>query len=98
MFSGEAELTFQFEGQVSDIYMWDSVLSTRQLHRYLYHHSVPSRGSVLDWTQMEFRASGYVVLEPAYPRRLPAGPAKRNKQKRKKALKKWQRLPVSVPV
>ncbi|MCJ8750293.1 hypothetical protein PDJAM_G00260980 [Pangasius djambal] len=95
VFSGQPELTmYQFEGQVSDVYLWDSVLSVRELHRYLYHHSVPSRGSVLDWKQMEFRSSGYVVLEPAYPKRLPAGPAKRKKQKMMKALKKWQKQEV----
>ncbi|XP_060793843.1 serum amyloid P-component-like [Neoarius graeffei] len=94
VFSGKAELIFQIEGQVSNIYMWDSVLSIRQLHKYLYHHSVPSQGSVLDWTQMEFSASGYVVLEPAYPKRLHAGPAKRNKKKRMKTLKKRLRQEV----
>ncbi|XP_053096498.1 serum amyloid P-component-like isoform X2 [Pangasianodon hypophthalmus] len=95
VFSGQPELTmYQFEGQVSDVYLWDSVLSVRELHRYLYHHSVPSRGSILDWKQMEFRSSGYVVLEPAYPKRLPAGAAKRKKQKMMKALRKWQKQEV----
>ncbi|KAM9444712.1 serum amyloid P-component-like [Clarias gariepinus] len=92
VFSGQAELSLhQFEGQLSDVYLWDSVLSTRELYRYLYQLSVPWGGKVLDWTQMEFITSGYVVLEPAYSSRFLAGPAKRNKQKR---MKKRQRQEV----
>ncbi|XP_053500337.1 serum amyloid P-component [Ictalurus furcatus] len=96
VFSGQAELTMtEFEGQVSDVYMWNSVLSVRELNRYLHGHSVLSRGHVLAWTQMEFSASGYVVLQPAYPKQLPAGPAKHNKKKRMKLLKKRQRQEVT---
>ncbi|KAF4078366.1 hypothetical protein AMELA_G00198420 [Ameiurus melas] len=94
VFLGQAELTMT-EFEVSDVYVWDSVLSVRDLNRYLHGHLVLSQGHVLAWTQMEFRASGYVVLQPAYPKQLPAGPAKHNKKKRMKLLKKQVRQEVT---
>ncbi|KAI4875965.1 hypothetical protein NFI96_022098 [Prochilodus magdalenae] len=65
VFSGEVELSLsRFDGQVTDVYVWDSVVACGDLSNFLsYTYSVPP-GSILDWGQIQYSTSGYAVLEP----------------------------------
>ncbi|XP_036447169.1 serum amyloid P-component-like [Colossoma macropomum] len=67
VFSGQVELSLSdFEGQLCDVYVWNSVLPFRDLYNFLsYNKSIPYSG-VLDWNQMQYSTSGYTLLEPTY--------------------------------
>ncbi|XP_036420370.1 mucosal pentraxin-like [Colossoma macropomum] len=90
VFSGQAELTISgFEGQVSDVYVWDSALSVKNLYCYLtLNHSFPP-GSVLDWKHIQYSTSGYALLEPTYVRPFSEKPTRRRKQKRERGLRRY---------
>ncbi|XP_017541780.1 C-reactive protein-like [Pygocentrus nattereri] len=92
VFSGQAELTIsEFEGQVSDVYVWDSALSVKHLYCYLaLSHSFPP-GSVLDWRHIQYSTSGYALLEPTYLRPFSEKPTRRRKHKRERGLRKDKR-------
>ncbi|XP_066514471.1 C-reactive protein-like [Hoplias malabaricus] len=66
VFSGQAELKlYRFEGQVTDVYIWDSALSVRDLYFYLSTRNRFPGGNILDWRQIEYISTGYVLLEPS---------------------------------
>ncbi|XP_048360045.1 LOW QUALITY PROTEIN: serum amyloid P-component-like [Sphaerodactylus townsendi] len=51
-----------FVGEITDVYMWDSVLPPQELRR-IWRKTVPA--PVLNWTALNFEIKGYVVLEPS---------------------------------
>ncbi|KAI4875963.1 hypothetical protein NFI96_004546 [Prochilodus magdalenae] len=83
VFSGQAELTLSgFEGQVADVYVWDSALSVKALYCYLsLNHTFPP-GTILDWNRIQYRTSGYVVLQAAYLNPFSEKSSGRKRQKR----------------
>ncbi|XP_027013563.2 pentraxin fusion protein-like isoform X2 [Tachysurus fulvidraco] len=60
---GDFEVTQSFVGEITDVNMWDYVLSRMQINT-LYNnlkHRVP-RGNVFDWNTVEYEIHGNVVL------------------------------------
>ncbi|KAL2086612.1 hypothetical protein ACEWY4_017671 [Coilia grayii] len=52
-----------FYGHVTDVHMWDSVLSPDEIKSYM-QCVVPRPGNVVDWNNLEYTKHGYVVVEP----------------------------------
>ncbi|XP_062872066.1 uncharacterized protein LOC134333830 [Trichomycterus rosablanca] len=69
VFSGPAELSLpNFEGQISDIYLWGSILNLRDICQFISNTTSPMFSNVLDWRQIEYTTRGDVVLELAFPK------------------------------
>lgn len=65
-FSGNTVMTIsQFEGQLTDIHVWDKILPLSSLRAYMSGWDYPS-GNLLSWRNMTYSSEGYVVLEDAY--------------------------------
>ncbi|XP_048360057.1 serum amyloid P-component-like [Sphaerodactylus townsendi] len=61
-YGGSLDEKQSFVGEITDVYMWDSVLPPEQL-RSIWRKIVPA--PVLNWTALNFEIKGYVVLEPS---------------------------------
>lgn len=80
MFTGHLQLALPlFEGQLTELYVWNRVLDARQLFQYLHNKVVSERGAILDWRQIEFSTGGYVLMEPAF--RNPASKDQKGKKR-----------------
>uniref|UniRef100_A0A3B1JUJ1 Pentraxin family member n=1 Tax=Astyanax mexicanus TaxID=7994 RepID=A0A3B1JUJ1_ASTMX len=65
VFSGQVQLSlYQFEGQLSDVYVWERALSVQELYNFLYYNYNFPPGSILNWQWIQYSTSGYTVLEP----------------------------------
>ncbi|XP_066578833.1 C-reactive protein [Amia ocellicauda] len=63
IFGGQVFLTLgDFEGQVTDVHMWDYELSTNKIRAFMAGMSF-RQGTVVSWTSARYSASGDVVLE-----------------------------------
>ncbi|XP_030628148.1 serum amyloid P-component-like [Chanos chanos] len=51
-----------FVGQLSDVHMWDRILSPCEVMKYTDYMSFPP-GNMLNWQNLEFSRQGYVVVE-----------------------------------
>ncbi|XP_062372594.1 serum amyloid P-component-like [Sardina pilchardus] len=66
-FSGTPVVTLSdFEGQVTDIHVWNKTLPLSDLRAYYQGHSYPS-GNLLSWWDISYTSQGYAVLQDAYP-------------------------------
>lgn len=58
---GGLEATQSFVGEMTDLNMWDSVLSRSMIQAWHYGHKVP-KGNVFDWATMEYELNGNVMV------------------------------------
>ncbi|XP_049319178.1 uncharacterized protein LOC103037426 isoform X2 [Astyanax mexicanus] len=89
VFSGQVELSlYQFEGQLSDVYVWDRALSVQELFNFLYYNYNFPPSSILNWQWIQYSTSGYTVLEPKLVRPSSVKTHRRKKQKKDQALRR----------
>lgn len=82
VWSGEPVLDVSgFDGQVTDIEVWDSPLDDRQIFSYMNNYY--SGGNVLTWSNIEYKCRGSILLENAFTERQkqPIGSGKRRGQR-----------------
>ncbi|XP_061092758.1 C-reactive protein-like [Conger conger] len=64
VFSGQPVLAlYGFVGQVTDVHVWSYVLTPSAIASFS-KGSVIQQGTVLNWRNVQYSTSGYVVLEP----------------------------------
>ncbi|XP_017313380.1 serum amyloid P-component [Ictalurus punctatus] len=61
-YGGNFDTAQSFVGMLTDVHMWDSVLSPHQIAYYTYGGTFQP-GNVLNWNSLEFSSNGYVVTE-----------------------------------
>ncbi|XP_059194607.1 C-reactive protein-like [Centropristis striata] len=61
-FGGGFDINQSFAGMLSDVHMWDHVLSPCQIQDYASDLNFPP-GNVLNWRALEFQTEGRVLLE-----------------------------------
>ncbi|XP_041926131.1 serum amyloid P-component-like [Alosa sapidissima] len=77
-----------FEGQVTDIHVWDKALPFSSLRAYLKGQCY-SPGNLLSWRDISYTSRSYVVLEDAYPmQRGPAEEGQSGQQRRRRKQRK----------
>ncbi|XP_007578065.2 pentraxin fusion protein-like [Poecilia formosa] len=58
---GGLEATQSFVGEMTDVNMWDFVLSRSMIQAWHYGHKVP-KGNIFDWASLEYELSGNVLV------------------------------------
>ncbi|KAM7370919.1 hypothetical protein PAMP_010429 [Pampus punctatissimus] len=58
---GGLEAKQSFVGEVTDLNMWDSVLSRSMIQAWHYGHKVP-KGNIFDWGNIEYELNGNVMV------------------------------------
>ncbi|XP_012687911.2 serum amyloid P-component-like isoform X1 [Clupea harengus] len=87
-FYGPATMTLSgFEGQVTDIHMWDKVLPLSGLRSYNQGWGYPF-GNMLSWRDMGYTSQGYAILENAFESQ--GGPAEKDSTG-KQQRRHWRR-------
>ncbi|XP_036955507.1 mucin-5AC-like [Acanthopagrus latus] len=68
VWSGEPVIEFPgFDGQLTDVQMWDYPLSYREVFKYMNNGVYgPHHGSVLTWSSINYTPSGNTLLEDVY--------------------------------
>ncbi|XP_010755091.3 uncharacterized protein LOC104940234 [Larimichthys crocea] len=67
VWSGQPLIDFSgFDGQVTDVQIWDYPLSYRQIYNYMVTVYGPRRGSVLTWSSISYSPRGNVIMEDVY--------------------------------
>ncbi|XP_053333338.1 serum amyloid P-component-like [Clarias gariepinus] len=61
-YGGRFDAAQSFVGMLTDVHMWDSVLSPDQIVYYSYGGQFKP-GNVINWNSLKFSTSGYVVVE-----------------------------------
>ncbi|KAF7709035.1 pentraxin fusion protein-like [Silurus meridionalis] len=61
-FLGRFDKRQSFKGEISDVHMWDSVLSTRQIWELNKNSSGAQGGNVIDWNSDQFQTFNNVVV------------------------------------
>ncbi|KAM9454939.1 serum amyloid P-component-like [Clarias gariepinus] len=61
-YGGHFDAAQSFVGMLTDVHMWDSVLSPDQI-AYYSHGGQFTPGNVINWNSLEFSTNGYVVVE-----------------------------------
>ncbi|KAB5587246.1 hypothetical protein PHYPO_G00011000 [Pangasianodon hypophthalmus] len=64
---GEFDSKQSFVGEITDLEMWDSVLSARQIKQVFEKQNIGLSGNVLDWNSLEYKIHGN-VLEVSGPK------------------------------
>lgn len=59
---GQANKQYYFEGSLTDLHMWDSVISPQEIQAYM-KAVINNPGNVLNWKQLEFTTKGFVFVE-----------------------------------
>ncbi|KAJ4930734.1 hypothetical protein JOQ06_025042 [Pogonophryne albipinna] len=59
---GGFDIAQSFVGMMSDVHMWDHVLSPCEIQNYAHHLNLPP-GNVLNWNELEFQIIGRVLIE-----------------------------------
>nr|AJT49024.1 pentraxin [Monopterus albus] len=61
---GGLEAVQSFVGEVTDLNMWDFVLSRSMIQAWHYGHKVPKvpKGNIFDWAAIEYEANGNVMV------------------------------------
>ncbi|KAK5600030.1 hypothetical protein CRENBAI_011010 [Crenichthys baileyi] len=72
MWSGEPVIDFSdFEGQVTDVQVWDYPLSFKEAFYYMSSGLYGSyRGSVLNWSHVSYSITGMTLLEDSYEQQI----------------------------
>ncbi|XP_063060400.1 mucosal pentraxin-like [Engraulis encrasicolus] len=52
-----------FVGMLTDVHMWDSVLSYSELALYMNRIPLTHNGNVINWESLDFTYEGYVIVE-----------------------------------
>lgn len=60
-FWGRFEKAQSFVGEISDLYMWDRVLSPSIIQNVYLDHSFP-KGNIFDWKSLSFKCTGIVIV------------------------------------
>lgn len=95
-FYGTPAMTLSgFEGQVTDIHVWDQALPLSGLRSYNQGWGYPS-GNLLNWRDMSYTSDGYAVLENAYGSQGKLGEKERSggkeeQQEQKKQPRHWRK-------
>ncbi|KAE8298175.1 hypothetical protein D5F01_LYC02665 [Larimichthys crocea] len=67
VWSGQPLIDFSgFDGQVTDVQIWDYPLSYRQIYNYMVTVYGPRGGSVLTWSTISYSPRGNVIMEDVY--------------------------------
>ncbi|XP_059180442.1 mucosal pentraxin-like [Centropristis striata] len=61
-YGGAFDINQSFVGMVSDVHMWDHVLSPCEIQNYASYGNSPP-GNVLNWRELEFQTVGRVLVE-----------------------------------
>lgn len=61
-YGGSFDKSQSFVGEIGDLYLWDSVLSSDEIQ--LVYQGSPLNPNILDWTALNYEANGYVVIKP----------------------------------
>lgn len=59
---GGFDINQSFVGMMTDVYMWDYVLTPCQIQSYSQHLGAPP-GNILNWNSIEFQTIGRVLIE-----------------------------------
>ncbi|KAJ6657050.1 hypothetical protein lerEdw1_003051 [Lerista edwardsae] len=62
-FGGGFDANQGLVGEISDVNMWDRVLSAEEMHLVTGYRVVPN--NVIDWSSLDYDAKGYVVVKPS---------------------------------
>ncbi|XP_063295137.1 C-reactive protein-like [Pelobates fuscus] len=60
-FGGKFDKCQSFAGEISDVHMWDCVLSSENIQKVLLKEM---NGNVLNWRSLKFQSKGNVLIEP----------------------------------
>ncbi|KAI5164757.1 serum amyloid P-component [Manis pentadactyla] len=52
-----------FVGEIGELYMWDSVLSRKEILD-VFHGSTVPKPNILDWRALHYEIKGYVIIKP----------------------------------
>uniref|UniRef100_A0A6J0SM05 Pentraxin family member n=1 Tax=Pogona vitticeps TaxID=103695 RepID=A0A6J0SM05_9SAUR len=63
-FGGGFDINQSLVGEISDVYMWDRVLSADEVNLVWNDHRVDN--SLIDWRDLDYETRGYVVLHPPF--------------------------------
>ncbi|XP_074924862.1 C-reactive protein-like [Chelonoidis abingdonii] len=61
-FLGSFEKAQSFVGEISNLYMWDHVLSPSVIERVYLDYSFP-KGNIFDWQSLSYKCTGDVMVE-----------------------------------
>lgn len=61
VYLGKFDIKQSFVGEISDLHMWDSVLSADQIKQLYENQPLHPHGNLLDWNSLEHKVSGNVV-------------------------------------
>ncbi|XP_076145910.1 serum amyloid P-component-like [Alosa pseudoharengus] len=91
-FYGPPAMTLSgFEGQVTDIHVWDKALPLSSLRSYNQGWGYPS-GNLLSWREASYTSQGYAVLEDAYSSQVALGKEDRTGKPQRRHWKKHGKL------
>ncbi|XP_063048103.1 serum amyloid P-component-like [Engraulis encrasicolus] len=62
-YGGTFDKTQCFEGMLTDVHMWNSVLSYPELALYMNQIPQAHDGNVINWKSLDFTTKGYVLVE-----------------------------------
>ncbi|XP_063060405.1 mucosal pentraxin-like [Engraulis encrasicolus] len=62
-FGGGFDTSSSFLGMLTDVHMWDSVISYSELASYMNRIPLTHNGTVINWNSLEFTYNGYVIAE-----------------------------------
>ncbi|XP_053302549.1 uncharacterized protein LOC128461583 [Pleuronectes platessa] len=82
-----------FDGQLTDVQMWDYPLSYREIIQYMRPSTYrPSRGSVLTWSDISYSLGGNALLEDTYQMQEQQPISKRGRGRGLRGEKKSRRV------
>lgn len=55
--------TKYFTGMLTDVYMWDSVLSYSEILLYMIRIPPETKANIINWNSLNYTTSGYVIVE-----------------------------------
>ncbi|TSK18014.1 Serum amyloid P-component [Bagarius yarrelli] len=59
-YDGGFDIEQSFVGMLTDVHMWDSVLSLAEIAQYM-HDELYQPGNILNWDSLEYSKTGYVI-------------------------------------
>ncbi|XP_024124132.1 C-reactive protein [Oryzias melastigma] len=59
---GGFDINQSFVGMITDVHMWDFILSSCEIHQYMEERYYPT-GNVLNWRALDFEITGNVEIE-----------------------------------
>ncbi|XP_054843178.1 serum amyloid P-component-like [Eublepharis macularius] len=62
-FGGSFDINQSLVGEITDVYMWDRVLSPEEVPKAFYNQELP--GYLFNWRALNYTIKGYVVVKPA---------------------------------